>query len=257
MRKRALVTGTTVLALLAAAGPAAASQSVAPVKGVVVGSSHGVVLVAAPGGAVKAIRGQARIGMLISAANGRIAVLGRSHAATVRGVVVRHTGSLTFLSASRHMLVVHTARKLQDGSPSTTTQPGAVVQETVGFDDQGDLQEQAEHQVGQMGQVQIQATIAAVGTGTVTLTVNGQSLTIPLPAGLTLPANLVGTTVTLNVSFAGGNAVAQGEDDQGDDDGGNRVAPGTTTIPLGTPGTMPPQQQGGDGHGGRDGGGND
>jgi hypothetical protein len=50
----------------------------------------------------------------------------------------------------------------------------------------------------------------------VTLSVNGQSLTVNLPAGLTLPASVVGQTVTFTVSLKG-----RGDDDQGDDDGGD------------------------------------
>ena len=65
----------------------------------------------------------------------------------------------------------------------------------------------------------MQATIKAVGAGTVTLDVQGQSLTVPLPAGLTLPASLVGQTVTINLSLA--NDDDQGDDDQGGDHGGD------------------------------------
>jgi hypothetical protein len=72
--------------------------------------------------------------------------------------------------------------------------------------------------------VTVQATVAAVASGSVTLTVNGQTLTVPLPQGLTLPATVVGRTVTLQLSFPGspGGSVAgnQGGDDQGGDDGG-------------------------------------
>jgi hypothetical protein len=45
----------------------------------------------------------------------------------------------------------------------------------------------------------------------VTLSVNGQSLTVDLPAGLTLPSSVVGQTVSLNVAL-------DDKDDQGDDD---------------------------------------
>ena len=53
-----------------------------------------------------------------------------------------------------------------------------------------------------------------------TLVVNGQSLIVPLPSGLTLPATLIGQQVTLRLSFAGGQpVVGGGDDDQGG--GGN------------------------------------
>ena len=70
----------------------------------------------------------------------------------------------------------------------------------------------------QAGNVQVQATVASVAAGSVTLTVNGQQLTINLPAGLTLPATVVGTQVTLNVSFAGGAATAAQNGQHEDDD---------------------------------------
>ena len=60
----------------------------------------------------------------------------------------------------------------------------------------------------------MQATIAAVGVGTVTLNVQGQTLTVNLPAGLTLPASLVGQTVTITLSL-------KQDDNQGDDNGGD------------------------------------
>ena len=41
---------------------------------------------------------------------------------------------------------------------------------------------------------------------------------MPLPAGLTLPASIVGQTVTLSLSLSQGNG--DNNDDQGDDDQG-------------------------------------
>jgi hypothetical protein len=58
-----------------------------------------------------------------------------------------------------------------------------------------------------------------VAPGSVTLNVQGQTLTVPLPAGLTLPASLIGQTVTVNLSL-GGSDDNQGGDDQGDGDNG-------------------------------------
>jgi hypothetical protein len=46
--------------------------------------------------------------------------------------------------------------------------------------------------------------------------VQGQTLTVPLPAGLTLPASLVGQTVTVQLSLGGNGS----NNSQGDDDGG-------------------------------------
>ena len=76
----------------------------------------------------------------------------------------------------------------------------------------------------------MQATIKAVAAGSVTLDVQGQSVTVSLPGGLTLPASVVGQTVTINLSLSNGS------DDQGDDDaaaapggggGGDELAPRT------------------------------
>jgi len=75
-----------------------------------------------------------------------------------------------------------------------------------------------------------------------------------LPAGLTLPASVVGSTITLNLSFADGqaNATPQGDDDQGDDDSTNQS---TATIGAGTSGSIAVTGGHGDHHGG--GGGDD
>jgi hypothetical protein len=145
--------------------------------------------------------------------------LGRSRHALIQGVVVRQTGRLMFLSAAQHLLVIHLGARWLATVADAPPAPGTVVQTTVGIDDQGELDDQGDHQVGHTGQVQVQGQVTGVGTGTVTLTVNGQTLAIPLPAGLTLPTSLVGTQVTLNLSFANGQTTAneQGDDnDQGD-----------------------------------------
>ena len=250
MAKRTLLVGIAAFAALAVAGSASAAGQVAPIKGVVVGSQHGVLLVAQSTGAVRAVRGHAAVGTRVSVSGSRIQTFGRAHRAIFRGVIVRHSGSLTFMSAAQHLLVVRSGRRLSSAKDSGPP-AGAVVQTTVGIDDHGDLDEQNEHQVGQMNQAQVQATITSIGTGTVTLSVNGQSLTIPLPAGLTLPASLVGTQVTLDVSFGNGQAVAQ--EDDNDDDSGNATVGGAAggTINLGGGST----HSAGDGHHHGDGGG--
>jgi hypothetical protein len=94
---------------------------------------------------------------------------------------------------------------------------GAVVTTDVSIRN-GTIEEDDETEVGQVNAATlfVQATIKAVGPGTVTLDVQGQSVTLRLPAGLTLPASLVNQTVTINVSLSS-------DDDQGDvndDDGG-------------------------------------
>jgi len=196
--------GVLLLIGLAALLPAGASA--ATFRGVVVGKQHGMLLVATPSGVVKAVRGRAAIGARLQGS----AVIGRATRARIHGVVVERVGSTMFLSSNRHLLAV------KDTAPAPA--PGTVVDTTVGMKDDGELDEQNEQDDGTVsGDIQVQATVTAVGTGTVTLSVNGQSLTVNLPAGLTLPASVVGQTVTLSVSL--GNH--ERDDDQGDDDQGD------------------------------------
>jgi hypothetical protein len=226
----AVVAATVVLV----AGSAVAARSTGSMRGVVVGHQHGALLVSSSRGVVRAVSGRALVGERVLVRNGRLVqVVGRAQRALIRGVVVRRSARLTFLSASGHLLVVHARRTVASAAGSGPT-PGTVVQQTVGFD-QGNLDDQGEDDLGQTGQTQIQAQISAVGAGSITVTVNGQPLVIPLPAGLTLPSSLVGTTVTLNISFAGGQATAEDDqgdqNDQGDDnDQGDQSTTTTTTT---------------------------
>jgi hypothetical protein len=259
MKKLTLIAATSVAAF--AAGPALAANHPAPTAGIVVGSQHGVLLVASPLGVVRTFAGQASIGDRITIAGTRIHVTGRVHRAVVRGVVLRHRGNLTFLSAARHVLVVRSAARSVASARDTAPTPGTVVQDTVGIGTNGDLEQENEQQVGTSSDVAVTAVVTSVGTGTVTITVNGQALTIPLPAGLTLPSSIVGTQVTLNLSFANGAASAtqqgqngdQGNDDQGDDDSG--VQAGSSGTSLSITGASTGSQS--SGHGGDHGGGGD
>lgn len=205
--------GALLFIVLAVLGSAATANA-AGLRGVVVGKQHGLLLVATPSGAVQAVRGRAAIGSRLQGS----AVVGHATRARIHGVVVKRIGSTMFLSSNRHLLAVHLGRGLAANNPTNPSSvagpaPGSVVNTTVDVKDNGELDEQNEDTVGQVsGNIQIQATITAVGAGTVTLSVNGQSVTVNLPAGMTLPASLVGQTVTLNVDV--GN-------DQGDDNGGD------------------------------------
>jgi hypothetical protein len=207
-----LIIGVATAAL--ALWPAGAGA--ANMRGIVVGKQRGLLLVATPSGVVQAIRGHASIGSRLVGTQ----VVGRATKARIHGVVVKRIGSTLFLSSNKHLLAVHTGRVLAAVSP-TPAQPGTVVNATVGVKENGELDEQDEDDVGQVaGNIQVQATITAVGAGTVTLSVNGQSLTVNLPGGLTLPASLVGQTVTLNVSLKNDDNDNDDNDDQGDDDHG-------------------------------------
>jgi hypothetical protein len=233
----------------------------------VVAKQRGVALVASSTGVVHAVRSNARVGSRVVVTGSRVAVVGRARSAVVRGVLVRRSGGVTFVSAARHILVLRAGRRTfatgptgptgttgqtgptgttgQTGPTGTTgptgptspigptgstgatgaPQPGDIVQTQVKIDDQGDLNEQSSQDLGaSTGTVPVDGTVSAVGPGTVTLTIQGKPLTIQLPAGLTLPSSVVGTTVQLQLSFAGGSlsASTSGHNaDNGDDEGDN------------------------------------
>jgi len=197
---------------LAAAGAAfwPAAGGAATFKGIVVAKQHGTLLVTSPSGVVRAVSGRAAVGSRVAVSGRTVTVVGHARSALVRGIVVRRIGTTMFLSSNRHLLAIHNARRLAGTAASTTTpQPGAVVEAQVSVEN-GDLEEQDEQEVGQAtsSSIQVQATVSAVGVGTVTLNVQGQTLTVNLPGGLTLPASLVGQTVTISLSL---------DDNQGDD----------------------------------------
>jgi len=71
-------------------------------------------------------------------------------------------------------------------------------------------------------EVEIVGVVTAVGMGSVTLLAAGQTLTIPLPAGVTPPASLVGARVELELSFGGVAADEDRHDARHGGDGGDR-----------------------------------
>jgi hypothetical protein len=182
---------------------------------------------------VRAAAGRATIGSRVVLGGGRATVVGHARKAVIRGIVVRRIGTTLFLSSNHHLLAIHdrVGRRLAvDAPPATTTAPpapGAVVTTDVSIA-QGELEEDDESTVGQAAgsSISVQATVKAVAAGSVTLDVQGQTLTVPLPAGLTLPASIVGQTVSVQLSLGGadsqsnndqGNTDNQGDDDQGGD----------------------------------------
>lgn len=243
------------LAALVPAGTAAAlARHASAFGGVVVARTTGGVLVARSNGAVTAVHAHARIGSRVVVSGGRLSVLGRSRSARVHGVVVASSRSRLVLTAAHRLFVVRRGRRLAATTPTATLpQPGAVVTSTVGITPQGDLDDQATTVTGQTGAVQVQAPVTAVGPGTITVSVNGQPLTLQLPAGLTLPASIVGTQITLTVSFAAGQTA---DDDEGDDHGDDHrgaTTTTTTTTPTVTTGSGHHDHGGGDDDGGGDG----
>jgi hypothetical protein len=212
LKLKGLVLVAVVSAIAAALWPAAGGA--ATLKGVVVARERGTVLVASEAGLVRAVRGSAPVGSRVTVGAGQATVVGSATRAHVRGIVLRHVGRTMFISSNRHLLALRS-------SDTTPPAPGTVISAQVGIVN-GQLDEQGEDDVGQVanGTIPVQATVTAVAAGSVTLTVGGQSLTVPLPGGLTLPASLVGQTVTVQMSLAGSGNDDQGDDDQGDDDQG-------------------------------------
>ena len=181
----------------------------ATARGVVVARSHGTLLVATRSGRVVQVKGHAAVGARVVGHR----VVGRARHARIHGVVVKQKGSTLFVASNHHLLAIRTGRHLADHG-SGGTPPGTVITSTVTVHKNGELDQDDQNEVGEDNDntIQIQATVAAVGPGTITLTVNGQNLVVELPGGLTLPQSLVGQTVTVNVS------ISQNDDNQGDDD---------------------------------------
>jgi len=215
--KKGLISILALAAATAAFWPAAGGAST--FKGIVVARQHGALLVASPAGALRLVHARAVVGARIALTGHGAVVVGRATHATIRGIVVRRLGTTLILSSNRHLIAIpnRVGRRLADNAPPATTTtapaPGAVVSTDVSIAN-GQLEEDDEDEVGQVvsGSISVLATIKAVAAGSVTLDIQGQSLTVPLPGGLTLPASVVGQTVTINLSLA--------DDDQGDDDGG-------------------------------------
>jgi hypothetical protein len=216
--KKGLISVLALAAATAAFWPAAGGAST--FKGVVVAKQHGALLVASPAGALRLVHARAAVGARIALTANGTAVVGRATHATIRGIVVRRLGTTLILSSNRHLIAIpnRVGRRLADNAPpaaaTSAPAPGAVVSTDVSIQN-GQLEEDDEHEVGQVAasSISVLATIKAVAAGSVTLDIQGQSLTVPLPGGLTLPASVVGQTVTINLSLA--------DDDQGDDDGGD------------------------------------
>jgi hypothetical protein len=218
MKLKGFLLLAAMAAVTAALWPAAGSA--ANFKGIVVAKQRGTLLVASPAGLVRTASGNAAVGSRVVLGGGHATVVGRATKARIRGVVVRRIGATLFISSNRHLLALHKARVLASTTPTTPAAPGTIVSAQVDISN-GQLEEQDETEVGQVSgnTLAVQATIAAVAPGSVTLNVQGQTLTVPLPAGLTLPASLIGQTVTVNLSLSGDDN--QGDDDQGDDDNGD------------------------------------
>jgi hypothetical protein len=202
---------TLIAAVTAVIGVWPAASHAASFDGVVVAKQRGVLLVASPAGSVRTVRGSAAVGSRVSVSGSRMSLVGRSHTARIRGVVVRRIGATEFVSSNRHLVAVN--------GTTGTSQPGDVVSSQVTIEN-GNLVEDVGEDLGHMNAsvLTVQALVSAVGPGTVTVTVGTQALVLTLPVGLTLPASLVGQTVTLSVPLDDRN---NADDEHDDHDGGH------------------------------------
>jgi len=200
--------------------------------GIVVGKGGGNLAVASTGGLVRTVHSNARvrIGTRVRVNGTAVRAVGVARRALIHGVVVRRVHGTTFVAAGRSLLALRSrgGRRLAAIGPSS----GAVVDANVAIAS-GQLTQQSLQVVGHEDKVTIQAPVTAVGPGTITVTVNGQPLTFSLPAGIQLPASLVGQFVTLTLKVENDNEVEvenenelENNDNNDNDDGGDHSGPG-------------------------------
>jgi hypothetical protein len=212
--KRFLLLFAVVGALVVAPNALASTHSS---TGTVIALTRGGMLVAGGKGTVSFFPGRARVGARVVVSGSSLRIVGLAHTARVRGVVAARRGTLLVLSAAHRLFPM---RVPAAASNRSRPEPGDVVGAKVSIDEHGDVVATSTEDDGQAGTAQVQATITAVGTNTITLDVNGQSIVLPLPAGTTVSPTLVGTQVTLTLTFSNGTTTAN-EDEQGDDDQGD------------------------------------
>jgi hypothetical protein len=215
MKKLILVTAV-VAALAFPAGAFAGTFT-----GVVVGKSGSNLAVASQSGTVRTVhaRTHPRIGARVLVNGAAVRVLGLARRARIHAVVVKRAGNTTLVAAGRSLLAIHSSGRRLSSVSGTAPATGAVVNTTVGIAN-ATLTQQSMQVVGQTGAVTVQAQVTAVAAGSITVLVSGQPFSISLPAGIQLPASIVGQFVTLNLKLAqADNAENQNEDDddQGED----------------------------------------
>ncbi len=216
MKKLVLFAAVAAAAAVFPTGALAASFS-----GVVVGKGPGSLAVANRSGVVQTVRTarHARVGARVRVNGSAVRIVGTARHARIHAVVVRRVGGTIFLAAGRSLLSLRAAPRAFASATQSTPMTGSVVNASVGIAG-GQLTQGTTQVVGQAGSVTIQATVTGVAPGSITLSVNGQPLTIALPVGIQLPASTVGQSVTLNLNLAGANPTAKPGDDEDDDDQG-------------------------------------
>ena len=179
-----------ILAVALLAGAAFPGSGLAGTfTGIVLDNGGGRLAVAA-GGVAHAVPTKAHpaVGARVRVSGRTVRVIGRARSARFRGTVVRSGAGTTILASGRSLIAMR----------GRTASPGALVNATVDIS-RGRLVGRELRVVGERVSVTVQAKITAIGPASITLLVNGQSLTIPLPAGIQLPVSLVGQTLTIKV----------------------------------------------------------
>jgi hypothetical protein len=199
-----------VAAVVAAAAFLPSAAGAATVHGVVVSRSHGTLLVATRTGRVVAIKGHAAIGSRVVGQR----VVGHARHARIHGVVVKNKGATMFVASNHHLVAIHERSRRPASTGTSGPAPGTVITATVTVNNDGQLNEDDQGEDGQdsSATIAVQATVTAVGPGTVTVSVNGSNVTFDLPGGLTLPQSLVGQTVTIELSLSQGDDNNQGDE---------------------------------------------
>ena len=188
--------------------------------GVVVGKSGSNIAVASKSGVVHTVstRAHLRLGTRVRVSGAAVRVLGFAHRARIHAVVVKRAGGMTLVAAGRSLLAIRSSARRLSSLAGSGPSTGAVVNSTVDIAN-GQLTQQSMQVVGQSGTASVQAQVTAVGAGTITVLVNGQPFTIALPAGIQLPASLIGQFVTLNLSLAQtGPTATTGDDNENEND---------------------------------------
>jgi hypothetical protein len=210
MKRLALLVPVAAAAAAAAVPTAGASTF----GGVVVkrDAARHTIAVASPAGVVRTVRTNrlraAGTRVSVSAAKlpdrtfraSRVAALGRASAARVHGVVLRRLGARTLVSAGGSVLSIRTTARTV--ASANAMRPGTVVNARVRIS-RGALSSPRLIQAGQVTSFEAEGTIASLSPLQLTIE-HGVTITLTVPAALTLPASLaVGDRVEAIVQFDG------------------------------------------------------
>ena len=217
--KRAVLVG--IVGGLIATFPAGAG--VATIKGVVLAKEPGrrAIVVASPKGIVRTVRVNSlrlRVGARVQVQarrlrdgtfrSARVSIKGRARKATIRrAVVVRAFRGRLLVSAGGSVFSIRSAaRRTLSAVGGSGLRPGTVINATVGITSSGELEQDDVQPVGQASTVELEGTVASVGTGSFTLTLDDGGATVTVATGgVALPPGFVsGAEVELHASVNGG-----------------------------------------------------